>query len=222
VSLLRAAASWLVEPAAEPGVPAAGLRAVPAREAAGEPAPLRVAVLGSGRSAPALAAAVALSCRAAARTPAALVAVWRSPGVDVAPPGPAAPPLPGAGSVAARLARRDLPVAARGRLIWLSLPGDCTAAVPILRHAEAAAGDVPVVLAVARPREPAVDAVLAGCELALVAAEPGTPLAAATLEDAADLGVSVVACAPLAPGVSRAAALAGLHAPPLALEPLPW
>jgi hypothetical protein len=176
---------------------------------------LRVAVVGAPASAPALAAAVALSCRARARTSTALVALWRSPGVDGPPPGPAAPALPGAGALAARLRRRDLPATARGRLVWLLLPGEPDAAVPALRHAEAAAGDVPVVLAVARPREPLVDAVLAERDLAIVAAAPGSPLAEAVLADADDLRVPARACAPLPPGAARLAALAGLAAPRL-------
>lgn len=216
MSLVRAATAWLVEPAEEPAGEvdrAPTLRIAPGSPEPVEPHALRIAVIGSGQSAPALAAAVALSCRARARVPAALVALWRSPGIEGPPPGPSAPVLPGAGALAARLARRDLPVVARGRLIWLTLPGASDAAEPVLRRAEAAAGEVPVVLALARPREAAVDAVLAGRELALVAAPPGSPLAAAALRDVDDLRIPSRACAPLPPGVGRMAALAGLRAP---------
>jgi hypothetical protein len=223
VSVIRAATSWLVEPAEEPAAEVdrgAALRLAPGSPGPDRPPALRIAVIGSGQSAPALAAAVALSCRARARVPAALVAIWRSPGIDGPPPGPSAPVLPGAAALAARLARRDLPVLARGRLIWLALPGASDAAEPVLRRAEAAAGDVPVVLALARPREAAVDAVLAGHELALVAAPPGSPLADAALRDVDDLRIPSRACAPLPPGVARMAALAGLRGPHVDLGPV--
>jgi hypothetical protein len=222
VSLVRAAVSWLVEPAEEPAFEADRTR--PLRIAPGAPEPaqplaLRIAVIGSGQGAPALAAAVALHARSRARVPAALVALWRSPGIDGPPPGPSAPVLPGAAALAARLARRDLPVFPRGRLIWLPLPGACDAAEPVLRRAEAAAGDVPVVLALARPREAAVDAVLAGRELALVAAPPGSPLADAALRDVDDLRIPTRACAPIPLGLARMAALAGLRCPHVDLGP---
>jgi hypothetical protein len=179
----------------------------------------RIAVLGSPAAVPPLAAAVALACRVRARVPSALVVVWRAPGDDDgdALPRPTGPALPGAAAFAARLSRRGLPASARGRLAWLGLPPACDDAVPMLRHAEAAAGDAPVVLAVARPRDPAVDALLAERDLLVVAAPPGSPLASAAGEDVSDLRVPVRACAPLPPGALRLTALAGLRGPRLAL-----
>jgi hypothetical protein len=219
VSLLGTATSWLVEPADDspPGATTAAL--------ATAEAPLsRIAVLGSPSAVPALAAAVALACRARARVPSALVALWPSSGDEGVPPGPAGPGLPGAAAVAARLSRRGLPVAARGRLTWLVLPAECAGAVRMLRHAEAAAGDLPVVLALARPREPAVDTVLAERELLVVAAPPDSPLAHAAEVDAGTLRVPVLTCPPVSPGAARLAALAGLRGPRLDLwaeAPLP-
>ena len=236
MNLVRAAAAWLIEPSDEPESPpdrTASLRLAPDRAErrtirvlARRPAPAqgtpdtRVAVIGSGQSAPALAAAVALGCRARAGTPTAVVALWRSPGLDGPPPGPSGPVLPGAAALAARLARRGLPVVARGRLIWLALPGACGEAEPVLRRAEAAVGDVPVVLALARPREAAVDTVLATHDLAVVAAAPGSSLAEAALRDVDDLRIPFRACAPLVPGLGRIAALAGLRSPQLDLGPV--
>jgi hypothetical protein len=234
MSLLRVAASWFVEPADDPPEPyrLAGPRTAhrrPARDL--EPplevvadrrrtvadarvvAPPRIAVIGSGSTAPPLAAAVALGCRSRTRTAAAVVALWRVPGIDGPPPGPTVPALPGAASLAGRLSRRDLTAVGRGRLVWLLLPAACDEAIPVLRHAEAASGDAPVVVALARPREPGVDAVLAERDLAVVAAPPGSPLAAVALEDVADLRIPARACAPLAAGATRLAALAGLAAP---------
>jgi hypothetical protein len=219
MSLLGTAAAWLLEP---PDEPAPNLAAVtPPPPAAGEAPLSRLAVLGPPAAVPPLAATVALACRARARVPAALVALWRPPGDEEAPPGPNGPALPGAAALAARLSRRELPVSARGRLGWLLLPGDPAAAVPMLRHAEAAAGDLPVVLALARPRDAAVDAVLAERELLVVAAAPGSPLARAAADAAAPLRIPIRACAPLPPGAPRLAALAGLRGPRLDLWPAP-
>jgi hypothetical protein len=208
---LRTLAGWFVEP--PPARP-------PEAPIAGPHAGRRIAVLGSAVTAAPLAAAAALNARAAAAAPTALVLLWRLPLLDGPPPGPAAPALPAARRLAARLVRRDLAAVARGRLVWLVLPGACAEGARALHHAEVAAGDVPVVLALARPREPEVDALLADSDLAIVAAEPGSALASAALEDVADLRVPACACAPPAPGAVRLAALAGLRAPRLDL-PLP-
>jgi hypothetical protein len=214
MSLLATATAWLVEPADDP----------PALTAAPPPstgeAPLsRVAVLGPPAAVPPLAAAIGLTCRARARVPAALVALWPSAGADDsgALPHTAGPALPGAAALAARLSRRGLPVSARGRLAWLALPAGAEEAVPMLRNAEAACGDVPVVLAIARPRDAAVDAVLAERDLLVVAASPESPLAGAAGADVSALGVPARACAPLPPGAPRLAALAGLRGPRLDL-----
>ena len=189
--------------------------------ATGEVPLSRVAVLGPAAAVPPLAAAVALNCRARARVPSALVALWRAPDAAGPPSRPGGPVLPGAAALAARLSRRDLPVVARGRLAWLALPAGCDDALPMLRRAEAAAGDLPVVLALARPRDEAIDAVLAERELLIVAAEPGCPLARVAEADACALGVPVRAWPPLPPGAARIAALAGLRGPhlDLGLEP---
>jgi hypothetical protein len=209
---LRAVAGWFVAPAP----PAAGGAPPAAPLRAGR----RIAVLGSAVTAAPLAAAVALTARADGAAPTALVLLWRSPLLCGPPPGPAAPALPAARRLAARLGRRELPAVARGRLVWLVLPGTGDDGACALHHAEAAAGDVPAVLALARPREAAVDAVLAESGLAVVAAQPGSALAIAALEDVADLRVPACACPPPPSGAARLAALAGLRAPRLAL-PLP-
>jgi hypothetical protein len=220
VSLLGIATAWLVEPPEAPP-PGAGAVALAPPPAAGDLPLSRLAVLGPPAAVPPLAAAVALACRARARVPSALVALWRSPGEDAGPPGPSGPVLPGPAALSARLSRRELPVTARGRVVWLRLPPAIDAAVSMLRHAEAAAGDLPVVLALARPREPAVDAVLAARELLVVAAAPGSPLADAAATDVGALRIPVRACPPLPAGAGRLAALAGLRGPRLGLWPDP-
>jgi hypothetical protein len=184
------------------------------------PAPLaalsplvRPAVLGTAATAPPLAAAVALACRCRVRVSTALVALWPADGA----PGAirSGPALPGAAALAARLHRRDLPVTSRGRLVWLALAIDAEEAATMLRHAEAAAGDVPTVLAVARPRDENVDELLAGRDLLVVAADADSALASAALADAAALGLNIHAAPPQPPGPARVATLAGLRGPRL-------
>jgi ribonuclease E len=232
----RAGATRLAAPA-----PAA---APPRSHSAPAVAPLsRLAVVASPTAVAPLAAAVAQSARARAGTPAALVALWRPATASDAPPAAlwraasatevplaagmasaadapsGAPALPGAAALCARLARRGLPVSARGRLVWLLLPPDDESAVPVLRHAEAAAADAPAVLAVGRPRDETVDVLLAERELVVVAAAPDSPLGRAAAADTAPLRVPIHATGRLPHGLARLAALAGLRAPRMDLPP---
>jgi hypothetical protein len=186
----------------------------------------RAVVLGSVHDALPLGAALALVLRAAAPAPAvrslgpravasapvAVVAVWRGGGDRGRLTGGVA--LPAAARLAARLSRRGLPAAARGRLVWLELPAepDETAAAV---HRAAAAVDGPIVTALAGPRPPALEPLIDEHDLALVAADPDTPLACAALRVLEQRCVSVRACRPLSRGLPRTLALAGLAAPRL-------
>ncbi len=187
-------ASFLVEPAA----PAIG---------GALPTACRAAVLGRPRDVIPLAAAVALTLRAADRCPAALVAVW----------GAALP----AGGPAVRVAKRlaaaaDDGAIACGRLAWLGLPIEPARAVDALVEV-AAVIDAPLVTALAGARPPALEALVSGHDLVVVAAAPGTPLADAVVARFAERGVPAIACRPLARGGVRALAVAGLAAPRLDL-----
>ncbi len=187
-------ASFLVEPAS----PVAG---------GVVPTACRAAVLGRPRDVIPLAAAVALTLRAGDRCPAALVAVW----------GGALP----AGGPAARAAKRlaaaaDDGASARGRLAWLALPPEPARAVDALVEA-AAVVDAPLVTALAGARPPALEGLVSGHDLVVVATAPGTPLARTVIARLAERGVPAVACAPLARGAVRALAVAGLVAPRLDL-----
>ena len=187
-------ASFLVEPAA----PAAG-RVLPTA--------CRAAVLGRARDVIPLAAAAALTLRAADRCPAALVAVWGGA-------------VPGGGA-AVRAAKRlaaaaDDGASARGRLAWLGLPPEPARAVDALVEA-AAVVDAPLVTALAGARPPALEALVSGHDLVVVAAAPGTPLAQTVIARLGERGVPAVAWAPLARGAVRALAVAGLAAPRLDL-----
>lgn len=188
--------------------------------AASLPAACRAAVLGAVADVVPLAAALALTLRAADRRPAALVALW-----GAAPPG-AAP----AARAAARLAAAVTPFAAaseehssptdraiaRGRLAWLGLPADPTAAVDAL-VAAAAVVDAPLVTALAGARPAALDSLVAGHDLVVAAAAPGTPLAEAAIERLAERSLTAVACRPPSAGIVRTLAVAGWVSPRLDL-----
>jgi hypothetical protein len=176
------------------------------------PAETRAVVLGTPSDAPPLAAAVALTLRAAERAPAALVAVWRSGGgADPTSRGVA---TRSASRLATRIAGRDLSAVARGRLAWLHLPEEPAAAAAALRRATAAVHG-PVVTALAGARPAALDPLVEAHDLVVVAAEPDTALAGAALAALAGHCVSVVVCRPLPRRLSRALAVAGLVAPRL-------
>lgn len=198
---------------------AAFLVAAPAPAATGSlPAACRAAVLGAVPDVVPLAAALALTLRGADRRPAALVALC-----GAAPPGrgPAV-------RAATRLAAAVRPFAvgsspptqaiARGRLAWLALPAEPALAIDALVGA-AAVVDAPLVTALAGARPAALDALVAGHDLVVVAAAPGTPLAGTAIERLAEHGVPAVACRPPSRGIVRSLALAGWAAPRLELVP---
>jgi hypothetical protein len=175
------------------------------------PAAARAAVLGTPEDAAALAAALALSLRAADRAPAAAVATWTSAGTTVR--------REAATRAAARLAARlagddETAAAARGRLAWLALPAEPDAAAAALRRASTLV-DGPLVTALGGARPARLDELVAEHDLAVVAADPASALAAAALAGLAGRGVAAVACRPLRRGLPRALALAGVAAPRL-------
>jgi hypothetical protein len=193
---------------------AAGFFLLPAAAKHAEPAALppavRAVVVGTPSDAVPLAAAHALALRAAVRAPAALVAVWQ-------PSAPEREARRGAAArAAARLAERlsahGLPSVARGRLSWLALPAETTAAAAAVRRASAIV-EGPLVTAMGGPRPAELDTLVAEHDLAIVAADPESPLARAALACLADLGLTASARSPLRRGIPRSLALAGLAAP---------
>jgi hypothetical protein len=196
--LLERAADFFLAPE----VPAAG-------PVATVPDAARTVVVGARRDALPLAAAVALVLRAEDRAAAAVVAVWAGGDARPLPRGPA---TPAASRLAARLSGRQLPAVARGRLVWLRLPGDPDAAATALRRVVAIV-DGPVVTAIEGARPAALDDLVADHGVVIVAADPATPLAGAALAGLTDC--SGLACRPLPRGPGRALALAGLAAPRL-------
>ena len=71
----------------------------------------------------------------------------------------------------------------------------------------------PLVTALGGPRPAELDGLVAEHDLAVVAADPESPLARAALACLGDLQIAASARAPLGRGMSRALALAGLTAP---------
>jgi hypothetical protein len=196
----RAAGFFLAPPAAE--------RA----ESASLPPAARAVVLGAVKDARPLAAAVALSLRAAIRAPAALVAVWDPESEESRVRHDAA--TRAASRLAARLTAHDLPATARGRLAWLELPADPAPATVAVRRASAIV-DGPLVTALTGARPAEHDGLVAEHDLAIVAADPDSPLARAALAALAGRGIAAKACAPLGRGLPRRLALASLTAPRL-------
>ena len=188
----------------------------PAAAASLSPA-CRAAVLGGVADVVPLAAALALTLRAAGRA-AALVALW-----GVVPPG-SAPATRAATRLAASVkalgtAEHGSPppaAIARGRLAWLALPAEPALAVEALVGA-AAVVDAPLVTALAGARPAALDDLVVGHDLVVVAAAPGTSLAEAAIERLEERGVLAVACRPPTRGIGRTLAAAGWAAPPVAL-----
>ena len=190
---------------------AAGFFLVPAAAERSEPAALptatRAVVLGAAGDAVPLAAALALSLRAGG---AALVAVWGGTGEHARRDAASR----AAARLAARLSVHSLPARARGRLAWLALPAEPAPAAAAVRRASVLV-EGPLVTALTGARPAALDALVAEHDLAVVAADPESPLARAALTRLAEAGIAGSACAPLGRGLHRALALAGLVAPRL-------
>lgn len=173
----------------------------------------RAVVLGSPPDVAPLAAALALSLRAAAGAAAAVVASWGG-SKELRPTAAAR----SAARLASRLAAHELPSTPRGRLAWLELPADPPQAAEAVRRASALV-DGPLVTALAGLRPPELDALVAEHDLAFVAAPAGTALARAAVARLAEQDIAASACAPLRRGVGRTLALAGLAAPRLDITP---
>jgi hypothetical protein len=171
-------------------------------EAAALPPAARAVVLGTAQAAVPLAAALALSLRAGAPP---LVAVWGA-GDERARRDAASR---GAARLAARLSAHELPARARGRLAWLTLPAEPQAAAAAVRRASVIV-EGPLVSALAGARPTALDALVAQHDLAIVAADPESPLALAALARLSEAGVAASAHAPLSRGLRRTLVLAGL------------
>lgn len=162
-----------------------------------------------------LAAAVAL---AAAGRGVSVVAAWRCTGR----PAISAPAGVAARRLAASLVARGLSATASGRLVTVELAEGEREAVAALGPVEAAAGDVPLVLALGGPRGRWFDEALTRCAAVHVhAADPA--LAALTVARLSEQGIAARALGAGPTGVARRLAGSGLVLPGTAarLRPRP-
>jgi hypothetical protein len=114
--------------------------------------------------------------------------------------------------LANRLTGHGMPAVPRGRLAWLTLPDNSAEAAAAVRRASAFV-DGPLVTALGGARPPELEGLVGEHDLAIVAADPETPLARAAVARLAARGVTATASPPLRRGVRRALAVAGLAAP---------
>jgi hypothetical protein len=196
----------------------------PAPEAPRAPVPAGspaqgAAVLGPPAAVVALAAACAGELRARSRAAAALLCVWRSPASPAPPPdpevdvpparSPAGATTPGARRLAGRLVARDLAATACGRLAWLVLDPDPVIAAGQFRRCRSLA-EAPHVLAVAGPRPPEFEPLLADLDVCVAVLPRDLDPALSELALATLPTRDRVVLPPLPAGPPRWAALAGL------------
>jgi hypothetical protein len=196
---------FVLAPAAEARGPSPASAPAVAVTAVAVPAVAVVAARGDALLAGA-SAAVALARRA--RAGAGLVCVW-DPGALAG--GWRLPPSRGARRLAGALGARGHEAAAAGRAVVVTLATDPGAAALEARHAIAAAGSAPAVLALGGVREAAFDPLLREQDVVLVAlrAQAAGALGALAVEGLAALGVPVRACPISAGAPVRSLARAG-------------
>jgi len=163
----------------------------PARQVAERTIPATLGLLAAPRDAAGAAPALALAAASARRAPCGVVCRWSGTS-------PAAPPRSGLSVAAARrlaqrLTARGLVAGACGRVVAVDLPADATEARAATERALAAAGEAPVVLAVAGPRPAAFDPLLATLDRLVVVPPADAPagLEALAVDAAAHLGRAV-------------------------------
>jgi hypothetical protein len=216
MTALDRARAWFVAPPPTPPGPTARPEAVSSTPVLGRPgdvtasppeAVTSAAVLGRPGEVELIAAALALALRHESRARAAAVAL-----VGPVPPafGEGSSGTAAARRLGARLEAHGLEAQVRGRLAWARLDPEDPQLVSAARRVTLVAA--PAVLAITAPRTATIDDALGEQDLlVIVAADPEGPLArlAATGLD----GAPVVTVRPLARGVSRSLARAGLRAP---------
>jgi hypothetical protein len=146
----------------------------PARRVAERTLPATLGVLVSVDDASAVSAALGLVVAAAHRAPCAVVCRWT--GSE-----PAASPRSGlacgeARRLVQRLAARGLVAGACGRVVTVALPASEIEARAATERALAAAGDLPLVLAIVGARSPAFDPLLADLDRLIVVPPSGAPV----------------------------------------------
>jgi hypothetical protein len=200
-------------PSAEPREAALNPAAAPASAAASgtgagsapeSPAQLGfAAVLGAPAAAVPVAAACAGELRVQSRAAAAVLCVWR--GGEL----PAGATTPVVRRLAARLAIAGLTATACGRMAWIALDAEPGLAAVQAERCRATAG-VPLVLAIAGPRAPDFEPLLADADVAVAVLPPEADDALRALALATLPSRNALVLPPLPPGPPRWAAMAGL------------
>jgi hypothetical protein len=175
-----------------------------------------VAVLAHGEDVAAAGGAVGLAVARERGAAVAVVCAWT--GGEPAAGLLQAPASAAACRLAEALDRRGHAARASRRLVLVALPADEGAAAAEAARVSAAAGAVPVVLALSGARAEGFDAALRTCDLVVIATRPGgdEALASLALAGVAGLSVPAVVCdAPAAP-LPRLLAAAGIGLAPSA------
>jgi hypothetical protein len=165
--------------------------ATPARRVAERTLPATLGMLVAPGDASAAGAALGLAAAAAHRAPCAVVCRWT--GAEPAEQPRSGLTVGAARRLAQRLAARGLVAGACGRVVTVALPASDIEARAATERALAAAGDLPLVLAIAGARSPAFDGLLAGLDRLIVVPPADAPvgLEPLALDDAARLGRGV-------------------------------
>jgi hypothetical protein len=166
----------------------AAASARPARRVTERTVPATLGVLVAPGDAPAAGAALGLAAATAHRAPCAVVCRWT--GAELAEPPRSGLAVGAARRLAQRLAGRGLAVGACGRVVTVVLPSSDIEARAATERALAAAGDLPLVLAIGGARSPAFDPLLAGLDRLIIVPPPGAPvgLERLAIDSAARLG----------------------------------
>ncbi len=151
----------------------AAAAAPPARRVAERTVPVTLGVLVSSGDGPMVGAALGLAAAAAHRAPCAVVCRWT--GAEAVEPPRSGLAGGAARGLAQRLAARGLVTGACGRVVTVALPASDVEARAATERALAAAGDLPLILAVAGARPPALDPLLAALDRLIVVPPSGAP-----------------------------------------------
>jgi hypothetical protein len=148
--------------------------AAPARRVAERTTPATLGILVAPGDARVACAALGLAAAAARRAPCAVVCRWT--GIESVESPRSGLACGAARRLAERLAARGLAAGACGRVVTVALPACEIEARAATERVLAAAGDLPLVLAIAGARSPAFDPLLANLDRLIVVPPSGAPV----------------------------------------------
>jgi hypothetical protein len=188
----------------------------PLRQVAERTMPTTLGILVSPGDAQVAGAALGLAVAAAHRVPCAVVCRWT--GAETAEPPRSGLAVGAARGLARRLAARGLATGASGRVVTVALPASDIEARAATERAQAAAGDLPLVLIIAGARPVAFDSLLAGLDRLIVVPPSSAPvgLERLAIDGAARLGrgAAVLRCPSTGAVTGRLLAATGLPLSP--------